>query len=63
MASSIKGITDESLDEVTAMVSTVLLTADSLSVEVVSTALLYLKENPEVTIEQALSVGLSDWDV
>jgi hypothetical protein len=34
-----------------------------LEVEVFATALIYLQEHPEVSIYQALKVGLNDWDV
>jgi hypothetical protein len=34
-----------------------------LEVEVIATALIYLQEHPESTIENALRIGLNDWDV
>lgn len=34
-----------------------------LEVEVIASAMLYLKENPEVSINEALNAGLGDWDV
>ena len=65
MASSIKGTSGESLDHVINYVNDVLVVAGKydLEVEVIATAMIYLKENPEASISDALSTGLSDWDV
>jgi hypothetical protein len=65
MASSIKGTTDESLDVTVSDVAFVLKIAkkSGLEAEVIATALMYLKENHEVTIARALYVGMSDWDL
>lgn len=34
-----------------------------LETEVLYTAFVYLKENPEASIEDALHAGLTDWDI
>jgi len=65
MASSIKGTSGESLADVVRNVNDTLKAAGKfgLEVETIATALLFLKENPTMTIEYALHVGLQDWDV
>jgi phage protein D len=65
MASSIKGTTDESLDVTVSDVAFVLKIAEKsgMEAEVLATALIYLKENPQTTIGRALYVGMSDWDL
>jgi hypothetical protein len=35
----------------------------NLEYEVLATAFIYLKENPDATIQEALNVGRNDWDV
>lgn len=35
----------------------------NLELEVFATAFVYLKQNPYSTIQDALEVGLSDWDL
>jgi hypothetical protein len=34
-----------------------------MEVEVIATAMIFLKENPDASIETALNAGLGDWDV
>lgn len=34
-----------------------------LECEAIATALIFLKQNPNATIEEALQVGLNDWDL
>ena len=65
MASSIKGTTSENFSNTIADVAIAVTNAEryGLIVEVMTTSLLYLKENPNATIETALNVGLGDWDV
>lgn len=65
MASSIRGTSGEDLAEIVDKVMFVLCKAShyDLEAEVVATAMVYLKENPDASIETALSVGLSDWDI
>lgn len=65
MASSIKGISGEFLSETMDNVKMALAIAGErkLEIEVIATAMIYLKENPEASINEALEVGLSDWDV
>ena len=65
MASSIKGTSGESLINVGRNVDDTLKSARryGLEVEVISTALIFLKENPTMQIEYALHVALQDWDV
>jgi hypothetical protein len=65
MASNIKGTTNESLLETMANVSTALNVAGKydMEVEVIATAMIFLKENPDASIETALNAGLGDWDV
>ena len=65
MASSIKGTSGESLVDVVEKVKGIFdITEESgLIIEVMATALIFLKENPTMTIEYALHVGLQDWDV
>ena len=65
MASSIKGTTKETLSNTITDVAEAFMRARTygLEIEVFTTALLFLKENPESTVEKALQVGLGDWDV
>ena len=35
----------------------------SMEIEVLTTAFRNIKENPELTIQQALSYALADWDI
>jgi hypothetical protein len=65
MASSIKGTTNESLLETMDNVSAALKIAGKydMDVEVIATAMIFLKENPDASIETALNAGLGDWDV
>ena len=65
MASSVKGISDERLEIAVTNVATTLKFAEKhgLEAEVIGTAMVYLKENPDATISEALRVALSDWDV
>lgn len=67
MATSIRGTTDESLKDVIQAVGNVLSDDDvkhfGLEAEILGTALLFLKENPNKTIATALAVGLADWDI
>jgi len=65
MASNIKGTTNESLLETMDNVSTALKIAGKydMEVEVIATAMIFLKENPDASIETALNAGLGDWDV
>ena len=60
-----EGASTESLQEVMDMVANVLTTSKKyfLEAEVFATALIVLKENPELSIEEALEAGLSDWDI
>jgi hypothetical protein len=64
MASSITG-SRESLAEVVPLVNGMLQQAVyyELEAEVIATAMIYLQEHPESTIENALRVGLNDWDI
>lgn len=64
MASSIEGTKLDSA-KLIGIIHTVLLNAADygLEAEVVATAMIYLKENPKATIEEALEVGLQDWDI
>jgi len=65
MASSIRGDSGESLVDTVKNVYDALTLAGKfgLEVETIATAMIYLKENPDKTIEDALNAGLSDWDV
>lgn len=65
MASSLKSTTKESLSETSENVMYCLQAASKygLEVEVIATAMVYIKENPDKSIEDALNVGLSDWDI
>ena len=65
MASNIRSTTNERLDNVVRSVAKALQIASNygLEVETIATAMIYLKENPDKTIEDALNAGLSDWDI
>jgi hypothetical protein len=64
MASSITG-SRESLESVVEQVTSTFerIKPYGLDIEVFATALIYLQEHPEVSIAEALQVGLNDWDV
>jgi hypothetical protein len=64
MASSIMG-SKESLTEVIPLVHEMLnrVAPYGLEVEVIATALIYLQDHPESTIENAIIIGLNDWDI
>ena len=65
MASSIRGDSGESLENTVKNVCDTLNLAGKfgLEAETIATAMIYLKENPDKTIEDALNAGLGDWDV
>jgi ElaB/YqjD/DUF883 family membrane-anchored ribosome-binding protein len=65
MASSLNGTSGENLNDVLDAVEEVLRLSEQhdLSEEVIATTLIYLKENPKVSIAYALGVGLRDWDI
>lgn len=65
MASSLKGTSNEDLPRVIERVQTTLNESgkSGLQSEVIATAMIYLKENPEVSIQEALYIGLVDWDI
>ena len=67
MPRSLRGTTNESLEDAVRAVGRVLVDEDvlhyGLEAEVLGTALLYLKENPDATIDEALSAGFVEWDV
>ena len=61
MATSTKGNITETMDDVAQTMK--FASEHGLETEVIATAMLFLKENPEATINEALHVGLNDWDV
>jgi len=65
MATSIKGTSREDLATVIESVSAAMDDAIqyNLVAEVIATAMIYLKENPNASIDEALDAGLSDWDI
>ena len=66
MASSLHGTyTAETTDQVIHDVSKAVQLASNfgMEIEVLHTALLFLKENPNATIHDALKAGLMDWDL
>lgn len=64
MASSISGVPEDTQD-VMHLVNQTLKAAMShgLEDEVFATAFIYLKNNPKTSIQEALDVGLGDWDI
>jgi len=65
MPSSLNGTSGETLTNVMDHVAGALNLAKphGLECEVIAVAMLFLKENPEATVEQALEAGLGDWDI
>ena len=66
MASSLKGIyKKESTAAVMSKVHRALKLAGTyqMQIEVVATAMIFLKENPDAFIYDALKAGLTDWDL
>jgi hypothetical protein len=67
MASSLKQPTkgQDGLSEAMEQVKKVINVARKYQVttEVIATAMLYLQQNPGVSIGEALGVGLADWDI
>jgi len=67
MPSTINGSTEESLQNVVSAVAKVLNDEDvkhfGLEAEVLGTALLFLKENPDANIATALAAGYMEWDL
>lgn len=67
MPRSLKGTSNEDLAEVLNDVASVLQDEDvvhfGLQAEVLGTALIYLKENPDATIKEALHAGFIEWDL
>jgi hypothetical protein len=65
MTSNIDEILYEDIERVIGDVHDVLNRTEQyhLQCEVIASAMIYLKENPESSISDALSAGLSDWDV
>jgi hypothetical protein len=67
MPSTIRGNGEESLEDAVTAVAKVLNDEDvkhyGLEAEVLGTALLFLKENPDANIATALSAGYTEWDL
>ena len=67
MPSTIRGNGEESLQDVISAVNRVLVDEDvlhyGLEAEVLGTALLFLKENPDANIATALAMGYMEWDL
>lgn len=67
MPSTIRGTSGESLVDAVSAVGRVLRDVDVLhygmEAEVLGTALLFLKENPDATIASAIAVGFIEWDL
>ena len=65
MASSVKGTSGESLEDTINYVKIALSAAEKyhLEIEVIATAMIFLKENPKLSIITALAVGMADWDI
>jgi hypothetical protein len=67
MPSTLKGSTNESLMDVVSAVGRVFVDEDvlhyGLEAEILGTALLYLKENPDADIATAIEAGFIEWDV
>jgi hypothetical protein len=58
-------MTGEQIEDTIDIVDSVLAIADKhrLEVEVMTYALMFLKENPELSIEEALNFALEEWDL
>lgn len=67
MPRSLKGTSNEDLATVINDVVEVLKDEDvvhfGMQAEVLGTALIYLKENPDATIKEALGAGFIEWDL
>ena len=65
MPSNLKSSTEETLAETMDNVAQTLKFAAEyhLECEVFATALLFVKENPECTVNEALHAGLNEWDI
>ena len=67
MPSAINGTSGESLADAVSAVSRVLSDDDvvnyGMEAEVLGTALIYMKENPNATVEEAIAAGFIEWDL
>ena len=67
MPSAINGTSGESLADAVSAVGRVLSDDDvvnyGMEAEVLGTALIYMKENPSATVEEAISAGFIEWDL
>lgn len=67
MPSSIRGTSGESLADAVSAVGRVLVDEDVLhygmEAEVLGTALIYMKENPDATVTEAIAAGFIEWDL
>ena len=65
MPSSLNGTSGETLTNVMDNVAGALNYAKphGLECEVIAVAMIFLKENPKASIEEALVAGLGDWDI
>jgi hypothetical protein len=67
MPSSIRGTSGESLADAVQSVSRVLSDDDvvnyGMEAEVLGAALIYMKENPNATVDEAIAAGFIEWDL
>lgn len=65
MPNSLNGKSKNTLTEVMDMVANALTLSGKygLQTEVIAVALIFMEENPNATIQEALNAGLGDWDI
>jgi len=67
MPSAINGTSGESLADAVSAVGRVLSDDDvvnyGMEAEVLGTALIYMKENPNATVAEAIAAGFIEWDL
>lgn len=67
MPSAINGTSGESLENAIRLVNKVMVDEDVLhygmEAEVLGTALIYMKENPNATVKEAIAAGFIEWDL
>ena len=67
MPSAINGTSGGSLEDAVRLVGKVLVDEDvvhyGMEAEVLGTALIYMKENPNATVEEAITAGFIEWDL
>ena len=57
-------VTQQLIDDISAITSAMVLTSrHGLGPEVILSAMKFYREDPTITVEQAIALGLEEWDI